>query len=42
MRALIVFCDVTIDGFMAGPDNDLGFLADDPELLEQLTGELRG
>jgi len=41
MRALIVFCDVTIDGFMAGPDNDLGFMADDPELLEELTGELR-
>jgi dihydrofolate reductase len=26
---------------MAGPDNDLGFMADDPELLEELTGELR-
>lgn len=40
MKPLIVFCDVTIDGFMAGPDNDLDFLADDPQLQDELTGEL--
>jgi hypothetical protein len=32
MKPLIVFSDVTIDGFMAGPDNDLDFLVDDPQL----------
>ena len=26
---------------MAGPDNDLGFMADDPQLGDKLTGELR-
>jgi lysophospholipase L1-like esterase len=40
MRSLIVFRDVTVDGFMAGPDNDIGFLVDDPRLEEELTGEL--
>lgn len=41
MRALIAFCDVTIDGFMAGPDNDLGFMVEDPKLADEFTGELR-
>jgi len=41
MRALIAFCDVTIDGFMAGPDNDLGFMVDDPALADEFTRELR-
>jgi dihydrofolate reductase len=41
MRPLIVFCDVSVDGFMAGPDNDLGFTVDDDRLLDELTGELR-
>lgn len=40
MRPLMVFSDVTVDGFMAGPDNDLDFLADDPRLEEELTGVL--
>ena len=40
MRPLIVFSDVTVDGFMAGPDNDLDFLVDDPLLEDELTGEL--
>ncbi len=40
MKPLIVFSDVTIDGFMAGPDNDLDFLVDDPQLEKELTGEL--
>ena len=40
MRSLIVFSDVTVDGFMAGPDNDLDFMADDPQLADELTGEL--
>jgi hypothetical protein len=30
MKSLIVFSDVTVDGFMAGPDNDLDFMVDDP------------
>ena len=42
MRPLIVFNDVTVDGFMAGPDNDLGFVVDDPKLEDELTGELAG
>lgn len=41
MRTLIVFSDVTIDGFMAGPDNDLAFMVDDPQLADELTGRLR-
>ncbi|HEX6674995.1 MAG TPA: dihydrofolate reductase family protein [Actinomycetes bacterium] len=40
MRPLIVYCDVTVDGFMAGPDNDLDFLVDDPQLQAELTGML--
>jgi dihydrofolate reductase len=40
MRPLIVFSDVTVDGFMAGPDNDLDFMVDDPELSDELTGML--
>ena len=40
MRTLIVFSDVSVDGFMAGPDNDLEFTVDDPQLLDELTGEL--
>ncbi len=41
MRPLIVFADVTVDGFMAGPDNDLDFAVEDPQLLDGFTGELR-
>ncbi len=40
MKPLIVFSDVTIDGFMPGPDNDLDFMVDDPRLEDELTGEL--
>ena len=40
MKPLIVFSDVTIDGFMAGPDNDLDFMVDDPQLEDELTGML--
>jgi dihydrofolate reductase len=40
MRSLIVFCSVTVYGFMAGPDNDLGFMVDDEELESALNGEL--
>jgi dihydrofolate reductase len=40
MRPLIVFSDVTVDGFMAGPDNDLDFMVDDPQLGDELTGML--
>lgn len=41
VRQLIVFADVSLDGFMAGPDNDLGFVVDDPQLEEEFTRELR-
>jgi hypothetical protein len=40
MKPRIVFSDVTIDGFMTGPDNDLDFMVDDPQLADELTGEL--
>jgi len=40
MRPLIVFSDVTVDGFMAGPANDLDFMVDDPQLGDELTGML--
>ena len=38
MKPLIVFSDVTIDGFMAGPDNELDFMVDDPQPEDELTG----
>ncbi len=28
-RPLILSCNVTVDGFMAGPDSDLDFIVDD-------------
>jgi dihydrofolate reductase len=40
LRPLIVFSDVTVDGFMTGPDNDLGYMLDDSELQDELTGML--
>jgi dihydrofolate reductase len=40
MKPLIVFSDVTVDGFMAGPDNDLDFMVDDSQLEDELTGIL--
>ncbi|WP_165949554.1 hypothetical protein [Kribbella turkmenica] len=40
MRPLIVFSDVTLDGFMTGADNDLGFMVADPQLAAELTGDL--
>lgn len=41
MRPLIVSCNVTVDGFMAGPDNDLDFIADDRQLEDELAGKFR-
>lgn len=41
MRSLIVFSDVTIDGFMAGPENDLDFVVEDSKLADEFTGQLR-
>jgi hypothetical protein len=40
MRDLILSASVTVDGFMAGPDNDLGFMVPDDELDETVNGEL--
>jgi hypothetical protein len=39
MKPLIVFSDATIDGFMAGPDNDLNFMVDDPQLMWIVSAE---
>lgn len=42
MRPLIVFSDITVDGFMTGPENEhLDFMVSDPQLQDELTGELR-
>lgn len=44
MRSLIVSCNVTVDGYMAGPYDDLAsldFIADDPELENDLAGRFR-
>jgi hypothetical protein len=38
MKQLIVSCNVTVDGFMAGPDIDLDFIVDDPKLQDELAG----
>jgi dihydrofolate reductase len=40
-KPLIVSCNVTVDGFMAGPDNDLDFIVDDPQLEDELAGKFR-
>jgi dihydrofolate reductase len=40
MKSLLVFSDVTVDGFMAGPDKDLDFMVDGPQLDDGLTGML--
>src|SRR5882762_4112135 len=40
MRPLIIFSDVTVDGFMAGPHNDLDFMTEHPELKQEMTGML--
>ena len=40
MRPLIIFSDVTIDGFMAGPHNDLDFMIDTADLKQEMTGRL--
>lgn len=40
VRPLIVFSDMTVDGFMAGPDNDLDFVVEDLRLEDELTREL--
>jgi hypothetical protein len=36
MRELIVFADVTLDSFMAEPDNELDFMVGDEELDQVL------
>jgi hypothetical protein len=44
MKQLIVSCNVTVDGFMAGPDSDLAsldFIVDDRQLEDDLTGKFR-
>ncbi|MGH2742832.1 MAG: dihydrofolate reductase family protein [Thermoleophilaceae bacterium] len=40
MRELVVFADVTLDGYMAGPDNDLDFMVSDDELDQDFMAEL--
>jgi dihydrofolate reductase len=40
MHEPIVCADVTLDGFMTGPDNDLDFMVDDDELDQVFMDEL--
>jgi dihydrofolate reductase len=40
MRKLMLFADVTLDGFMAGPQNDLDFVVPDGRLIETVSQEL--
>jgi dihydrofolate reductase len=40
MRRLIVNSRITLDGFMAGPDNDLDFMTPDAQLDEEMTSRL--
>jgi dihydrofolate reductase len=40
MKSLIAFNDVTLDGFMAAPGNDLSFMVHDPKLDEEFPGKL--
>lgn len=44
MKPLIVFSDVTVDGFMTGPDSSLAsldFIVDDLRLEDDMAGRLR-
>jgi dihydrofolate reductase len=40
VKPLIVFSDVSIDGFMTGPNNDLDFMVSDQKLEDETTGKL--
>ena len=40
MSATVLYMSMSLDGFMAGPDNDLDFMVDDPQLEDELTGML--
>lgn len=40
MRDLLLYVDVTVDGFMAGPNNDLSVMAGDEDLYRTMTTEL--
>ena len=40
MSATVLYMSMSLDGFMAGPDNDLDFMVDDPRLEDELTGML--
>jgi dihydrofolate reductase len=41
MRKVILFVNVTLDGFLAGPGGELDWMRPDPELNKALTDELR-
>src|SRR5258708_33934831 len=40
MRDVLLFVDVTVDGFMAGPNNDLSVMVEDADLYRTMTTEL--
>lgn len=40
MRDLILFVDLTVDGFMAGPNNDLSVMVEDEDLHRTTTAEM--
>jgi dihydrofolate reductase len=41
MRKVILFVNVTIDGYLAGPGGELDWMLPDPEMNKTLTDELR-
>jgi dihydrofolate reductase len=42
MRKVILYVNVTLDGYMAGPGGELDWMIPDPAMNEQLSTELRG
>src|SRR5918995_5409554 len=40
VSATVLYMSMSLDGFMAGPDNDLDFMVDDSRLEDELTGML--
>ena len=39
MKPLIISCNVTVDGYMSGPDNSLAFIVPDRQLEDELAGK---
>jgi hypothetical protein len=41
VSATVLYMSISLDGFMAGPENDLDFMVDNPQLEDELTGMLK-